>query len=115
MTHGSYLTVIPQAVTLVGITRRVEMRMNSANQSDTILQVEHVLQLVPDDAPTDKVSGQFRIWCGANIAPINWILGAGRRRRSGRSRRVTHARSAHLGHSPRHPARTAVRAGWVRA
>ena len=50
--------------------------MNSANQSDTIFEVEQVLQLVPDEARTDNVSGQFWIWCGANIAPINWILGA---------------------------------------
>jgi len=50
--------------------------MSSADQSHTILEVEQVLQPVPEEARTDSVSGQFWIWCGANIAPINWILGA---------------------------------------
>lgn len=31
---------------------------------------------VPEDSRVHKVSGQFWIWAGANIAPINWILGA---------------------------------------
>ncbi|MGI8577180.1 MAG: purine-cytosine permease family protein [Nocardioidaceae bacterium] len=34
------------------------------------------LQPIPEDARTTRVSGQFWIWCGANIAPINWVLGA---------------------------------------
>lgn len=38
--------------------------------------VEDVLQPVPESARTTKVSGQFWIWAGANVAPINWILGA---------------------------------------
>lgn len=38
--------------------------------------VEQTLQSVPEEARTHKVSGQFWIWCGANIAPINWVLGA---------------------------------------
>lgn len=50
--------------------------MSSANQSHTVFEVEQVLQPVPDEARTNDVSGQFWIWCGANIAPINWILGA---------------------------------------
>ena len=48
--------------------------MSSADPSHTILDVEH--------PPTDsreartRSPGQFWIWCGANIAPINWVLGA---------------------------------------
>ncbi|MER7011642.1 cytosine permease [Saccharopolyspora sp. NPDC000359] len=38
--------------------------------------VEHVLQPIPEAARTTAVSGQFWIWAGANIAPINWVLGA---------------------------------------
>ncbi|MDX6324981.1 MAG: nucleobase:cation symporter, family [Nocardioidaceae bacterium] len=37
---------------------------------------EHSLAPVPDDARTSKASHQFWIWAGANIAPINWVLGA---------------------------------------
>ncbi|WP_312856919.1 purine-cytosine permease family protein [Arthrobacter mobilis] len=39
-------------------------------------EVEDVLQPVPESARTTKLSGQFWIWAGANVAPINWILGA---------------------------------------
>jgi toxin CptA len=38
--------------------------------------VEQVLQPIPESARTNSVSGQFWIWAGANIAPINWVLGA---------------------------------------
>jgi NCS1 nucleoside transporter family len=44
--------------------------------SSQVAGVEEVLQPVPEPARTRKVSGQFWIWCGANIAPINWVLGA---------------------------------------
>jgi NCS1 family nucleobase:cation symporter-1 len=54
----------------------MEPQMSSASQSHTIFEVEQTLQPVPEEARTDRVSGQFWIWCGANIAPINWILGA---------------------------------------
>jgi len=37
---------------------------------------EHSLAPVPDEARTSKASYQFWIWAGANIAPINWVLGA---------------------------------------
>ncbi len=37
---------------------------------------EHSLAPVPDDARTSRASHQFWIWAGANIAPINWVLGA---------------------------------------
>jgi len=33
------------------------------------------LHPVPDDARTSRVSHQFWIWFGANVAPINWVLG----------------------------------------
>jgi toxin CptA len=42
----------------------------------SIHDVEQQLQPIPESARTTKVSGQFWIWCGANIAPINWVLGA---------------------------------------
>jgi NCS1 nucleoside transporter family len=38
--------------------------------------LEEFLQPIPESARTHSVSGQFWIWCGANIAPINWVLGA---------------------------------------
>ncbi|MGH3389224.1 MAG: purine-cytosine permease family protein [Actinomadura sp.] len=31
---------------------------------------------VPDEARTSTAASQFRIWAGANLAPINWALGA---------------------------------------
>ncbi|MCR1162961.1 cytosine permease [Paenarthrobacter sp. UW852] len=34
------------------------------------------LQPIPESDRTRKVSGQFWIWAGANLAPINWVLGA---------------------------------------
>jgi len=38
--------------------------------------VEHALLPVPDEARTSTAAAQFWIWAGANIAPINWVLGA---------------------------------------
>ena len=37
---------------------------------------EHSLVPVPDEARTSTVAHQFWIWTGANVAPINWVLGA---------------------------------------
>ncbi len=37
---------------------------------------EHSLQPVPDEARSSTAAHQFWIWAGANIAPINWVLGA---------------------------------------
>src|SRR3981081_2156955 len=31
---------------------------------------------IPDDARTSTAAHQFWIWAGANLAPINWVLGA---------------------------------------
>src|SRR3954469_3780602 len=45
--------------------------MTSAHDS-----LEDTLQPIPEGARTRGVGGQFWIWCGANIAPINWVLGA---------------------------------------
>lgn len=42
----------------------------------SIHDVEEQLQPIPESSRTTNVSGQFWIWCGANIAPINWVLGA---------------------------------------
>ena len=39
-------------------------------------QFEEILQPIPESGRTTRVSGQFWIWAGANIAPINWVLGA---------------------------------------
>lgn len=38
--------------------------------------LEAELTVIPESAKTTDVRGQFWIWAGANIAPINWILGA---------------------------------------
>jgi nucleobase:cation symporter-1, NCS1 family len=38
--------------------------------------VEHQLLPIPDEARTSTAAAQFWIWAGANIAPINWVLGA---------------------------------------
>ena len=38
--------------------------------------VEHTLVPIPENARTSTVAHQFWIWMGANIAPINWVLGA---------------------------------------
>jgi toxin CptA len=38
--------------------------------------VEHRLLPVPDEARTSTAAHQFWIWAGANLAPINWVLGA---------------------------------------
>jgi nucleobase:cation symporter-1, NCS1 family len=37
---------------------------------------EHTLIPIPEHARTSTVAHQFWIWTGANIAPINWVLGA---------------------------------------
>lgn len=37
---------------------------------------EHSLAPVPDEARSSTAAHQFWIWTGANIAPINWVLGA---------------------------------------
>lgn len=51
------------------------MSWEAANSSGHT-KIEEVLQPVPEAARTRSVSGQFWIWAGANIAPINWVLGA---------------------------------------
>ncbi|WP_413336715.1 purine-cytosine permease family protein [Brevibacterium sp. GP-SGM9] len=38
--------------------------------------VEDQLQAIPERSRTTRVGGQFWIWAGANLAPINWVLGA---------------------------------------
>ncbi|WP_369046646.1 purine-cytosine permease family protein [Sinomonas sp. P10A9] len=53
----------------------MSLRTQSKTENATHV-VEDVLQPVPESARTTKVSGQFWIWAGANVAPINWILGA---------------------------------------
>ena len=37
---------------------------------------EHSLAPVPEEAKSSTPAHQFWIWAGANIAPINWVLGA---------------------------------------
>lgn len=51
-------------------------RSAGAPRSADIHQIEDVLQPIPEAVRTSRVSGQFWIWAGANIAPINWVLGA---------------------------------------
>jgi nucleobase:cation symporter-1, NCS1 family len=52
------------------------MASDTHTQQIDIHQIEEVLQPVPEEVRTTQVSGQFWIWAGANIAPINWVLGA---------------------------------------
>ena len=51
-------------------------RAGEAEVGDVRGDVEETLQPIPDERRTTKVGGQFWIWAGANIAPINWVLGA---------------------------------------
>jgi toxin CptA len=37
---------------------------------------EQTLQPIPEEARNRDIGAQFWIWAGANIAPINWVLGA---------------------------------------
>ena len=48
----------------------------NADELDVTEAVEHTLMPIPEDARTSTVAHQFWIWMGANIAPINWVLGA---------------------------------------
>lgn len=50
--------------------------MSTATAAPGSHDVEQVLQPIPESVRTHSVSGQFWIWAGANIAPINWVLGA---------------------------------------
>lgn len=50
--------------------------IGSANSGEFSDRAEQALLPVPDNQRTSKVSHQFWIWAGANIAPINWVLGA---------------------------------------
>lgn len=48
----------------------------SGNARTTRDNVEDELQIVPERAKTKSLWGQFWVWFGANVAPINWLLGA---------------------------------------
>lgn len=48
----------------------------SADHLSVTESVEHTLMPIPENARTSTVGHQFWIWMGANIAPINWVLGA---------------------------------------
>jgi nucleobase:cation symporter-1, NCS1 family len=48
----------------------------NADELDVTEAVEHTLMPIPEHARTSTVAHQFWIWMGANIAPINWVLGA---------------------------------------
>lgn len=50
--------------------------MNSSAGSATGPDFEQATRHVPEQERTTDVSSQFWIWAGANIAPINWVLGA---------------------------------------
>ncbi|MFC9554639.1 purine-cytosine permease family protein [Rhodococcus sp. NPDC056960] len=52
------------------------MATDKIADSPNLHDIEDVLQPIPEEARTTRVSGQFWIWAGANIAPINWVLGA---------------------------------------
>lgn len=57
------------------LSTAVQRRAADANHN-TAADHEAWLQPIPESARTRKVSGQFWIWAGANLAPINWVLGA---------------------------------------
>lgn len=44
--------------------------------SEPIDHFEDELSVIPEAGKTTDIRGQFWIWAGANIAPINWVLGA---------------------------------------
>jgi NCS1 nucleoside transporter family len=44
--------------------------------TEAVEQVETTLLPVPDNARESTSAHQFWIWSGANIAPINWVLGS---------------------------------------
>jgi len=46
------------------------------DQLEATEAAEHSLMPIPDGARTSTVAHQFWIWTGANVAPINWVLGA---------------------------------------
>ncbi len=48
----------------------------NADELDVTEAAEHTLIPIPEHARTSTVAHQFWIWMGANIAPINWVLGA---------------------------------------
>lgn len=48
---------------------------DSASESKNV-NIEDVLQVVPESGKTTSLWGQFWVWFGANVAPINWLLGA---------------------------------------
>ena len=48
----------------------------NADELDVTEAAEHTLIPIPENARTSTVAHQFWIWMGANIAPINWVLGA---------------------------------------
>ena len=52
------------------------MSTNPAIDEQAVEQVETILLPVPDNARTSTAGHQFWIWSGANIAPINWVLGS---------------------------------------
>lgn len=48
----------------------------NADELSVTEAAEHTLMPIPEHARTSTVAHQFWIWMGANIAPINWVLGA---------------------------------------
>lgn len=53
--------------------------MSAVSAGTSTPDVEHLeseLAVIPESMRTTDVRGQFWIWAGANIAPINWVLGA---------------------------------------
>lgn len=55
----------------MGSQSRIDASSNGAEGN-----YEDYLQVVPDKAKTKSLWGQFWVWFGANVAPINWLLGA---------------------------------------
>ena len=59
-----------QTITLTTINVH---KSNANNRDDN---VEDELQVIPEKNKTTSLWGQFWVWFGANVAPINWLLGA---------------------------------------
>lgn len=50
--------------------------MNTSYTPDSEFEIQETLIEIPENMKTRSVWNQFWIWCGANVAPIMWILGA---------------------------------------
>ncbi|NDK90966.1 cytosine permease [Gordonia desulfuricans] len=80
-------SVVKRSAVVTGDTTDLDTVTRAGGESDTRPRPDHTagpdhgdheaeLELIPESAKTHDLRGQFWIWAGANIAPINWVLGA---------------------------------------